>query len=159
MTESATIEPPQDQQNKASLQPKQYRINQSNASSFGKLGAIARNEQTRALKKQLADALSKLELQRPIVEQFLAQQTAGTFKIEDSYQISQLIRTRKALDDLYSDFDGTNDPKERKFLADAIARLSDVEFALAKRPKPGTTRPSREKPARTGATGGPIDAE
>lgn len=84
-----------------------------------------------------------------MLAQAISEKLAPAIEPEETYRVSQLARTREGLAALWSDFDRTIDAKERKFLADAIARLSDVEFALAKRPKPGAFRPTREKPARS----------
>lgn len=67
----------------------------------------------------------------------------------ETYVSQQLSRTRKQID-LVNDMleDPGVDWKARKALADAKARLYEIEAALAGRPKPGQLRPQAERPRR-----------
>lgn len=145
------------QQNQTNGKLKLPFIQAGNASELGKLGAKRKKEQDIALKQALAHAQAELEILRPLVQQSVATTGVAPNQTEDYYRITELARTRKGLEGLWRDFDATNDPKERKFLADAIARLSDVEFDLSGRAKAGTRRPGREKSERSTGTSAPID--
>ena len=68
---------------------------------------------------------------------------------DEVYRLSRLKATREALDGLYSDLNGADDPKDQKAICDSIARLSEVERLLAGRPSPGSHRPTPSKPKRT----------
>ena len=67
----------------------------------------------------------------------------------DDFAILRLRRLRDQLDRVDALMVGEKDSKRLKELADASARLSAQEFALAGRPMPGTLRPAAE-----GARGG-----
>jgi len=60
---------------------------------------------------------------------------------------SQLTRTRKQIEQLNEQFESSTDPKELKALADALARLAEIERILDGRPLPGSRKPSN-RPAR-----------
>lgn len=64
---------------------------------------------------------------------------------DDAYRLERLTRTRKQLEQLDEQLEGESDPKAVKAIADAIARLSEVERILAGRPLPGSHRPSSPK--------------
>ena len=148
------------QQNTADHKLKLLPINKETAAEYGKLGAKARLAKNIATRKALNEAQAQLERLKPLADAALTAQAVGlAITPDEEYRLKRLIRTREQLEMLDRQLDGETDPKHVKSLADAIARLSEVERNLAGRPLPGSRRPGREKPARTGATGGPIDAE
>lgn len=66
----------------------------------------------------------------------------------DLYVTRQLARTRKQIDVLNDMLEGGElDPKNLKAIADAKARLYEIEAALANRPKPGQLRPTAQRSA------------
>lgn len=66
----------------------------------------------------------------------------------DRFVASQLTRTRAQIEQLNEQFESSTDPKELKALADALARLCEIERVLDGRPLPGSRKPSN-RPART----------
>jgi hypothetical protein len=62
----------------------------------------------------------------------------------DSYVALRLVRVRAQLDRIDSMIQQEKDPQKLDRLAAASARLSDQEFALAGRPKPGNRKPGPE---------------
>lgn len=155
IVESSTAEP---QQIAASPKLKLPFINSSNARAIGKAGAQARIANHNAKKLELRRAKERLDLLQPIVDASLAQVASQPVGSDEEYRLFRLARTREQLADLDAEWkDAKGDAKERKALADAIARLQDVEQRLANRPLPGSRRPGREKPARSEAAGGPLD--
>lgn len=66
------------------------------------------------------------------------------------YAALRLVRVRKQLDRIDDLLMAEKDPAKLDRLAAASMRLSDQEFALANRPKPGQTRPAPDKPQRRG---------
>lgn len=98
--------------------------------------------------------------QREAEEELARAQSADTTSADDAtYRKFRLIRTREQLLALDKQLEAERDPKLVKSLADAIARLCDVEQRLAMRPLPGSRRPGREKPDKRSAASGPLDAE
>jgi hypothetical protein len=144
----------------APLQRTGFQITKANASALA-----AKSLQSRAIKaRERAEYIAKLEAEAAkareiILAHALANKPVPTVEPEEIFRLEQLARTRKLLESLYSDFETTNDAKERKFISDSIARLSDVEFALARRPKPAAYRTAPEKPKRAGQQSGPVDAD
>lgn len=83
-----------------------------------------------------------------------------TTQPEDEYRKARLKRTRTQLEALDKQLEAAAEPRDVKAIADAIARLSEVERILAGRPAPGAYRPVREKVKRAAAgAAGPLDAE
>jgi hypothetical protein len=81
----------------------------------------------------------------------------------DSYVALRLVRVRAQLDRIDRMIQEEKDPQKLDRLAAASMRLSDQEFALAGRPKPGNRRPptradprppARDLPAPSVATAG-----
>lgn len=158
MSETAVADAPQVTENPAIEQPKP-RFNPAMASINGKKGGKARIQQILNEKKELLYLREQMEIAKPILQAAMAQAAVLSTLPEEKYRIEQLIRTRKALDALWVDLEKERDPKSQKALCDSIARLSDVEFALARRPKPAAYRTAPEKPKRAGQQSGPVDAD
>lgn len=166
MSETAVADEPQLAENIAttkqarSPQLKPYQFNSANA----RIMAAKANESMR--KRKLNEAKQRAELEQiaakakeVLIANALKEESAPPLEQEEIYRAKQLKRTRDLLESLYSDFETTNDAKERKFISDSIARLSDVEFALARRPKPAAYRTAPEKPKRSSGATGPVDAD
>lgn len=121
--------------------PKVYPINKQNAAELGRRGAEARKRALEELKAKAAakNAIAELEP-------------------EEKYRLNRLARVREQLEMLDKELEDASDPKSIKALADSIRALTDVEFALANRSKPGLTRPKAPSNKRTQASSGPIDA-
>jgi hypothetical protein len=137
-----------------------FQITKANASALAAKSLQSR----RAKAREHAEYIAKLEAEAAkareiILAHALANKPVPTVEPEEIFRLEQLARTRKLLESLYSDFETTSDAKERKFISDSIARLSDVEFALARRPKPAAYRTAPEKPKRAGQQSGPVDAD
>ena len=137
-----------------------FQITKSNASALAAKSLQSR----RAKAREHAEYIAKLEAEAAkareiILAHALANKPVPTVEPEEIFRLEQLARTRKLLESLYSDFETTSDAKERKFISDSIARLSDVEFALARRPKPAAYRTAPEKPKRAGQQSGPVAAD
>ncbi len=82
--------------------------------------------------------------------------------VVDLFLKQRLTRTRKQIERLQTRLDtileaDEVDDKAIKSIADALARLFDVEGWLAGRPKPGNLRPSNPKSPKQSALSGPID--
>ena len=69
----------------------------------------------------------------------------------DDYTVQRLARTRKQIEMLDEQLEEAPDARAVKAIADALARLVEIERVLAGRPLPGSRRPGRERPA------GPTD--
>lgn len=132
-------------------------FNSSTAQARGKAGAQARVANQIRVKQELEQAKVKLASLQPLINSTLAQAAEYPVGTDDEYRLAELMRAREGLAALWRDFHESDDPKSRKFISDSIARLSDVEFALAKRPKPGAYRPQREKPTKASPSTGPIE--
>lgn len=63
----------------------------------------------------------------------------------DDFTSQRLTRVRKQLERIDSMIETETDPQKLDRLAAASMRLSDQEFALANRPKPGNRRPGPER--------------
>ena len=70
--------------------------------------------------------------------------TAYQAPVADQYRLSRLARTRKQLAQVDRMLEAATDAREVKSLADALARLADMERILAGRPLPGSRRPRAE---------------
>jgi len=63
----------------------------------------------------------------------------------DDFIAQRLVRVRKQLDRIDAMIEEEDDPQRLDRLAAASMRLSDQEFALSNRPKPGNRRPGPER--------------
>ena len=68
----------------------------------------------------------------------------------DAYIADRLSRVRRQLDRIDAMLEAEDDPQRMDRLAAASMRLSDQEFALADRPKPGNRRPAASRPGPKG---------
>jgi len=129
-----------------------------NAKALAAKGREAKARKQAERDAEMAQLQAEAEMAKNIiVAKAIESKQAPALEPDETYRLEQLARTRTCLASLYSDFDRASDAKERKFLSDAIARLSDVEFALAKRPKPAAYRTAPEKPKRSQASTGPFE--
>jgi hypothetical protein len=108
----------------------------------------ARAVQARADRKALAGH---------VPEQAKISWNAPTDTGTDHYRVKRLLRTRRQIDMLDKQLESTTDYKALKSIADAIARLSEIERLLAGRPLPGSNRPRSEKPRRSSLTPEPTE--
>ena len=114
-------------------------FNSSNASNFGKLGAIAR--------KRIKEAMSNPDNPPPLTAQ----------KALPAYIHRRLARVRKQLDlvDKRIEDEASKqgcDGQLLNWLCQAQDRLSDQERILDNRPLPGSRRPTPERPLRKSYT-------
>lgn len=109
-----------------------------------------------AIKSVAARELKELEATqaKAIVAQLKA---AAIVEPDDQYRLFRLSRTRTQLLELDEQLSACRDPKLLKSLADAIARLCDVEQRLAMRPLPGSRRPGRESTSKAPSTFEPSE--
>lgn len=150
--EVLTAEPLQETQQK----PPIHRFSKENAAELGRKGAIAKKQSDLARKTAEVKALADAELARPLLEQAVAQAVAATGKPDEEYRQFRLTRTREQLLALDRQLEAETDPKALKSLADAIARLCDVEQRLAMRPNPGSYRPSKPRTEQSSSDATPL---
>lgn len=75
----------------------------------------------------------------------------------DKYVEQRIARTRAQIEKLDTRLATCRDPKAIKFLADAIAKLAELERVLSGRPLPGQLRPSGPKPRKSGNLVQPLE--
>lgn len=75
----------------------------------------------------------------------------------DEFISKKLARVRKQIEQIDNKLESSDDPKEMKMCADALARLYEVESYLSGRPKPGSRRPGRERTTRETRSASPLD--
>lgn len=120
--------------------------------------AVERTKANRAKNLSRIDELEKqLALLGPIALAATAKIAAVALEPDDHYRLKQLARTREAIESLWDDLANAELEKDKKSISDAIARLSDVEFSLAKRPKPAAYRTQPEKPSKRSSQVEPED--
>lgn len=107
--------------------------------------AVARKENHRQDLAKIEQLQAELTLAKPIILATTAKLAAIALTPDDEYRLTRLARTREQIEQLDEQLSNSSDPKEIKSLADALARLTDIEFALAKRPKPAAYRTAPEK--------------
>jgi homoaconitase/3-isopropylmalate dehydratase large subunit len=147
--ESPTIE--------ANPKRKHY-ITKENAVALAKNSAIARNRKAAEQARQMAELKEIAEHARQIIlAHALEKRVAPAVVPEEVYRLEQLVRVRRQIDNLWKGFETAGNAKDQQAIATAIQKLTDLEFALAKRPKPGALRPVREKPTKNTPSQGPIE--
>lgn len=108
-----------------------------NAAIHGRAGAIARWSQPR----------------QPQIAEPPPQPTASLpANIADSYQVERLVRVRgilNTLDARLATLAEEGDPKDVRDLASALSPISEQEFWLSGRAKPGNTKPAARQPVRS----------
>lgn len=133
------------------------------AREAGRKGAAALAANRLAEEKRIAAIEAENNLAKPIVDALKAvssSEVLPTVQASPSYVLARLARTRAQLAQLDGQLEAAKEPRDVKAIADAIARLSEVERILAGRPAPGAYRPVREKAKRASAMeSGPLDAE
>lgn len=158
MSETATLQMPE---NLATSQQQQKR----KAYSFTPAAAVA--AQAKAIESakanrskniaRIQELEQQLELAKPIIMAATAEIAAVALKPDDQYRLEQLQRVREAIEQLWKDFALAEGGKEQQAIATAIAKLVDIEFSLAKRPKPAAYRTLAEKPSKRSSQVEPED--
>lgn len=137
-----------------------FQITKANASALAAKSLQSR----RAKAREHAEYIAKLEAEAAkareiILAHALANKPVPTVEPEEVYRIEQLAHVRKKIEVLWQQFEEAVGGKELQAIATAIQKLSDMEFALARRPKPAAYRTAPEKPKRAGQQSGPVDAD
>lgn len=78
---------------------------------------------------------------RELAETTGEQPTSQNSANSDGYVVKQLFRTRKQVEMLNRQLESAPDHRAVKSIADALARLTEIERILAGRPLPGSHRP------------------
>ena len=111
------------------LTPKMpFRFSRENARELAIKGNLARKRKREAELARLAqkDALADLEP-------------------EEKHRLRRVARTREHIERLDRMLARCNEPKDLKAIADALAKMEEVERVLSNRPLPGSRRPKAEK--------------
>lgn len=138
----------------------QFRFTPANAkqlaekSRLSRLARLQREAQEKAELAKLAERGKEL-----ILASALQEKPAPAIEPEETYRLEQLARVRARIEVLWKQFEEAVGGKELQAIATAIQKLSDMEFALARRPKPAAYRTAPEKPKRVGQQSGPVDAD
>jgi hypothetical protein len=155
--ETQELEPQQNKAN-ATLERKPWHFTPEQARQLQAKSMEARKAKREAMQAELEQAQREAEQARAIVlADAMSKPKPIAIEPEEQYRLTRLARTREQIEQLDKQLEAETDPKAIKSLADALARMVDVEFALAKRPKPGAFRPVREKQARASQQQGPIE--
>jgi hypothetical protein len=140
------------------LQRPLHRFNKDNASALAK-----KSTESRLLKqREQAQYIAKLEAEAELARQLIlahaiATKPAPAIEPEERYRLEQLNRVREAIEQLWKDFALAEGGKEQQAIATAIAKLVDIEFSLAKRPKPAAYRTQPEKATKRSSQVEPED--
>lgn len=163
MSETATLNDVQQAENPA-IEPLQPRFNpitcSKEAAQAAQAAATAKRLQNRKQYLARIRALEdELAIKQPIIDAAMAKVAAVAVTDEEFYRLEQLARVRSKIETLWQQFEEAIGGKELQAIATAIQKLSDMEFALARRPKPAAYRTAPEKPKRPGLQSGPVDAD
>lgn len=128
----------------------------------GRALAAKAHESRRNRKIEQAQYLAKLESEAALAREIITANAIATkqpvaLEPDETYRLNSLARTREQIEKLESKLDECDEPRDLKAIADAIARLRDVEQTLAKRPKPAAYRTAPEKPTKRSSVVEPED--
>lgn len=162
MSETATLDV-QQAENPA-IEPAKPRFNpitcSKEAAKAAQASAIAKRLQNKKAYCARIKALEdELAIKQPIIDAAMAKVAAVAVTDEEFYRLEQLARVRGKIETLWKQFEEAVGGKELQAIATAIQKLSDMEFALARRPKPAAYRTAPEKPKRSSNQSGPVDAD
>ncbi len=163
MSETATLDNVQPAENPA-IEPKSPRFNPITCSKQAAITAQAaavakRQHNKKAYLARIRALEEELAVKQPIIDAAMAKVAAVAVTDEEFYRLEQLARVRGKIETLWQQFEGAEGGKELQAISTAIQKLSDMEFALARRPKPAAYRTAPEKPKRSSGQSGPVDAD
>lgn len=95
---------------------------------------------------------------RELAEKTGEQPTNSSSVNSDGYVVKQLFRTRKQIEMLNRQLESAPDHRAVKSIADALARLTEIERILAGRPLPGSHRPKTVRSRSTSIPQEPTEA-
>lgn len=160
-TESAPLESqclPANPSHEQGYKGGQFRFTPANARELAEKSKLSRLAKAQRLAQEHAELVKLAEKGKELaLAHALQEKPAPAIEPEEQYRLARLARTREQIEQLDKQLEAETDPKAIKSLADALARMVDVEFALAKRPKPAAYRTAPEKPKRSQASTGPVE--
>lgn len=162
MSETAVADMPETQQTEANpqLKRKPWHFTPEKARELQAKSIEARKAKRLAEQAELEQAHKQAEqAQAIILADALSKPKPIAIEPDEQYRLEQLRRVRDKIDSLWKELEQAEGGKEIQAITTAIEKLSNMEFNLAKRPKPAAYRTAPEKPKRSSGSTGPVDAD